>query len=61
MPRFIETQRLRLRPSQASDAAGTTAIYGAPSGSRRPTPLAHLPQGRYQVYRIRHGDLDYHD
>ena len=23
--------------------------------------VGHLPQGRYQVYRIRHGDLAYHD
>lgn len=25
------------------------------------TELGHLTQGRYQVYRIRHGDLDYHE
>ena len=25
------------------------------------TELGHLPQGRYQAFRIRHADLDYHD
>jgi [ribosomal protein S5]-alanine N-acetyltransferase len=25
------------------------------------TELGHLAQGKYQVYRIRHGDLDYHE
>ena len=25
------------------------------------TEVGHLPGGRYQVYRIRHGDLDYEE
>ena len=45
-----------LQPDNTRAAATAQRI-----GMEWVTEVGHLPQGRYQVYRIRHSDLDYED
>ena len=45
-----------VQPDNARAAATAERI-----GMQWVTELGHLPQGPYRVYRIRHGDLAYHD